>query len=355
MPGQAFSGTGRPQPLALGGLSTSQRRTQIVNNRPEEPANPVQVPFYHFSPPESIRPRGIVHFLGGAFAGATPQLLYPGLIRQLSKAGYAVISTPYAVTFRHLDCAQRVQEGLETALAELRGDRLRRWAVPQGLPLHGVGHSNGALLHLLIGCQLATPNQSNVIISFNNKEVKDAIPVPLDGLQAAVSTIPQTAFSQPAVTAFDFLRSAGDVLATVGVPVDKQQLLAVAPGLDQIGSVFEEVRNGNLEFTPPPEQSRAMIASRYRTPRTLLVRFMDDPVDETNVIYPILSGRGNRQGCEELVLPGSHATPCFGGDLPQVGRSFSPLDAILQGVNAFTQMDLNRCCDRVISWLDSTS
>ena len=44
--------------------------------------------------------------------------------------------------------------------------------------------------------------------------------------------------------------SAGDVLATVGVPVDKQQLLAVAPGLDQIGSVFEEVIS--CQRLPPP-------------------------------------------------------------------------------------------------------
>lgn len=60
-------------------------------------------------------------------------------------------------------------QAFEAAVSELRGDRLQRWAVPQGLPVHGVGHSNGALLHLLIGCQLRTPNQSNVIISFNNK------------------------------------------------------------------------------------------------------------------------------------------------------------------------------------------
>ena len=62
-------------------------------------------------------------------------------------------------------------QGFEAALAELRADRYQRWAVPQGLPVHGVGHSNGALLHLLIGCQQATPNTSNVIISFNNKYV----------------------------------------------------------------------------------------------------------------------------------------------------------------------------------------
>ncbi|KAK9843219.1 hypothetical protein WJX74_008833 [Apatococcus lobatus] len=350
---QLFAGPVRPQATASTTRPVLQRTPRILGT--PEPSRPVPVPLYHFSPPESYRPRGIVHFLGGAFAGATPQLLYPGLIRQLSKAGYAVISTPYAVTFRHLDCAQRVQEAFEAALAELRVDRLRRWAVPQGLPVHGIGHSNGALLHLLIGCQQATPNQSNIIISFNNKEVKDAIPVPLDGLQAAVSTIPQTAFSQPALTAFDLLRSAGDLLASVGVPVDKPQLLAAAPGLDQIRSVFEEVRNGDLEFTPPPEQSRAMISSRYRTPRTLLVRFADDPIDETRLMYPILSSRGSSQGCEELVLPGSHATPCFGADPPQVGRSFSPSDAILQGINAFAQMDLNRCCDRIIGWLDSTN
>lgn len=48
-----------------------------------------------------------------------------------------------------------------------------------------------------------TPVLTNVM---RCREVKDAIPVPLDGLQAAVSTIPQTAFSQPAVTAFDLLR-----------------------------------------------------------------------------------------------------------------------------------------------------
>ena len=35
--------------------------------------------------------------------------------------------------------------------------------------------------------------------------------------------------------------SAGDLLSSVGVAVDRQQLLAVAPGLDQIRSVFEEV------------------------------------------------------------------------------------------------------------------
>ena len=91
------------------------------------------------------------------------------------------------------------------------------WMVPRGLPVHGIGHSNGALLHLLIGSQGCSENASNVIISYNNKwvlkaaeqnrccpqccaewgpaarQVKEAIPVPLDGLQ----TLVQNARSSP--------------------------------------------------------------------------------------------------------------------------------------------------------------
>ena len=59
--------------------------------------------------PASGRPKATVHFLGGAFAGASPQLTYPLLIQMLAQAGYTVVSTPYAVTFKHLECASAVQ------------------------------------------------------------------------------------------------------------------------------------------------------------------------------------------------------------------------------------------------------
>ena len=52
-------------------------------------------------------------------------------------------------------------------------DTLRRtgqgWLVPDDQPIHGIGHSNGALLHLLIGSIYAPISASNVLISFNNK------------------------------------------------------------------------------------------------------------------------------------------------------------------------------------------
>ena len=52
-------------------------------------------------------------------------------------------------------------------------DTLRRngqgYLVPDDSPVHGIGHSNGALLHLLIGSIYAPASASNILISFNNK------------------------------------------------------------------------------------------------------------------------------------------------------------------------------------------
>ena len=45
----------------------------------------------------------------------------------------------------------------------------QEWMVPD-VAVHGLGHSNGALLHLLIGaCCQPQSRASNVLISFNNK------------------------------------------------------------------------------------------------------------------------------------------------------------------------------------------
>jgi len=50
--------------------------------------------------PRAAQVKGVIHFLGGAFAGAAPQLLYNSFVELLADAGYTTIATPYAVTFR---------------------------------------------------------------------------------------------------------------------------------------------------------------------------------------------------------------------------------------------------------------
>ena len=133
-------------------------------------------------PPRTGRVRGIVHFLGGAFVGAAPQLAYPLLLRRLSAAGYTVICVPYKVTFKHLECAAKVKERFEGAVRELE-DSGRGLMVPEGVPIVGLGHSNGSLMHMLGGA-LYSPGAvddrrvANAVMSFNNKQVSDAIPIP---------------------------------------------------------------------------------------------------------------------------------------------------------------------------------
>eukprot|EP00878_Enallax_costatus_P040893 GHUV01047301.1.p1 GENE.GHUV01047301.1~~GHUV01047301.1.p1 ORF type:complete len:166 (+),score=30.66 GHUV01047301.1:136-633(+) len=117
--------------------------------------------------PRAARVKGIIHFLGGAFAGAAPQILYNSFVEQLADAGYTTIATPYAVTFRHDQCAKQVRQMFLDSVAELKS-KGRSYLVPAKAPVLGVGHSNGALLHLLIGSLEPNATAGNVVISFNN-------------------------------------------------------------------------------------------------------------------------------------------------------------------------------------------
>lgn len=51
------------------------------------------------------RPKGIVHMVGGAFVGAAPQIAYSLLMDEISKGGYTVVTTPFKLSFKHLEVA----------------------------------------------------------------------------------------------------------------------------------------------------------------------------------------------------------------------------------------------------------
>lgn len=66
---------------------------------------------YVFRPPaDAGPPRGIVHFLGGAFVGAAPQVAYGALLKKLAAAGYVVIATPFQLRFDYLELCDQVCE-----------------------------------------------------------------------------------------------------------------------------------------------------------------------------------------------------------------------------------------------------
>ena len=115
-------------------------------------------------------PRALLHFLGGALVGASPHITYRYLCERLAEKGFLVVATPYQLSFDHLQTC----DGIITRFELMAPAIARQYGA---LPVVGIGHSCGALLHLLITCLFPdTPRAANALVSFNNKEVKEAVP-----------------------------------------------------------------------------------------------------------------------------------------------------------------------------------
>jgi len=92
------------------------------------------------------------------------------MLEKLASKGYLVVATPYDLSFDHLNTCDLVIsrfEKIAPTLARTYG----------ALPVVGIGHSLGALLHLLITSLFPdTPRAANALMSFNNKPVGEAVP-----------------------------------------------------------------------------------------------------------------------------------------------------------------------------------
>ncbi len=249
------------------------------------------------------RPVGIVHFLGGAFIAAAPQVTYRWLLEQLGRQGYLVVATPFLNTLDHVAIAREVLNRFETTLDRLKATRLLR---KQYLPIYGVGHSMGCKLHLLIGSLFSVERAGNILISFNNYPAKQAIPF---------------------LEQFNML----DQLTFL-----KQ--LNIKPAFD-------------VEFTPSPQQTNDLIAQQYAIRRNLLIKFINDEIDQTAILSPVLQQRFPNMVVLQR-LPGNHLTP-LGQDVNwKTGDSFTPFDAIGQWMKQGVYRDLNRLKLEMIRWLN---
>ncbi len=80
-----------------------------------------------------------------------------------------IVATPFSTGFDHLRLADEAQFRFNIAMRALRSEAGR-------LPIFGVGHSLGSLLHLLISARYGADRAGNVLLSFNNKPATDSIP-----------------------------------------------------------------------------------------------------------------------------------------------------------------------------------
>ena len=103
--------------------------------------------------------------------GAAPDISYRYVLERLAEKGFLIVATPYTLSFDYIATCDDIIgrfERIAPSLARQFGP----------VPVVGVGHSCGALLQLLITTLFPdTPRAANALISYNNKGVKDAIPL----------------------------------------------------------------------------------------------------------------------------------------------------------------------------------
>ncbi|GAU40612.1 hypothetical protein TSUD_189890 [Trifolium subterraneum] len=251
--------------------------------------------------PKSTEPNFVVHFVGGIFVGAAPQLTYRWFLERLSERGVLIIATPYASGFDHFLIADEVQFKFDRCYRTLQ-------ETVKDLPIFGVGHSLGSLVHLLIGSRYAVQRSGNVLMAFNNKEASSAIPLfspVLVPMAQNFGPLLSDIFSSPT------LRAGAEMtlkqLENVS-PIMKQ----VLPLVDQLLPLYMDLAKGREDFTPKPEETRRLIKSYYGVSRNLLIKFNDDSIDDTPTLAQVLSSEAAISSILDMSirkLPGDHVLP----------------------------------------------
>ncbi|CAH9112763.1 unnamed protein product [Cuscuta europaea] len=252
--------------------------------------------------PRNTKPKVLVHFVGGVFVGAAPQLTYRLFLERLAEKGILVIATPYASGFDHFLIADEVQ---------FKFDRCFRFLqeMVEDLPVFGIGHSLGSVIHLLIGSRYAVQRSGNILMSFNSKDASLAIPLFSPFLVPMAQSI-EPLLSQIAASPTVRLGAAMTLkqLQTLSPTVMKQ----VLPLVEQLPPLYMDLINGRENFTPRPEETKRLIKSYYGISRNLLIKFKDDTIDETSALAQLLSTDSAISSVLDMSirsLPGGHGLP----------------------------------------------
>ena len=217
-------------------------------------------------PPPEVAPIGIVHFVGGAFVGASPQFTYNLFLTKLAARGLVVITTPIVTGFDYLRIAD------EAAFKFGRAMRVLGFSDEAGdvaLPVWGMGHSLGALLQILINSRYATDRAGVALLSYNNRPVTEAIPLfsPLispmmQGLGPILQGLAASPMRFPLEIALNQLRGLS--------PPAVRDLL---PLLEQLRPLYADLASGRADFSPSKEETARLVRSYYAQRKNLLVRF----------------------------------------------------------------------------------
>jgi len=306
-------------------------------------------------------PKAIVHFLGGVFASPSPHVLYRHMLQRLAEKGYVIVANPFAVDFDYLQTADGILERYEMALPAVQR------AYTRELPQFAVGHSLGALMHTTIGSLFAesSPRYAGAaLLAHNNKQLRDAVPGFDDVFAPSLTPFSEVTKLSSYRNFIDSARAlrqstialARDVVGSSPNTAPYSSLFddfsEISGLIDQVPSVLEGIANGVREFTPSPDELRRALRSSYATPRTLVLSFAQDSIDESDVLEASLQGK---PGVERLRLGGTHLTPLAPDptSIPaSLMRQTLPANAQLEDLVNTVQQTAMRDLDTLVDSLD---
>lgn len=360
---------------------------------------------YLLRPPADTEPRALIHFLGGAIVGAAPDVTYRYVLERLAARGYLVVATPFNLSFDHLKTCDEVIAKFE----RIAGDLARQYGA---VPVVGVGHSCGALLQILITSLFPdTPRAANALLSYNNKPVKEAVPLfeevvapfftaiaarnetwyPSGTVAMALAVRLGRAAAKGEVPSDELLKDLAQFVTPkqllsilpedVSLPAQVRDALAAAvdpaasaldsagvlPVLSQAVDVFEqipllveEVADGAKDFNPTPASVRAAARRAYRARRTLLLQYDSDPLDESEEIEELLREaetvmRMKRPmitiDIQRRVLKGGHASPVLAPAVDVAERAEDILGADT-AKERLLYAEADATVEELVRWLD---
>ncbi|XP_072962074.1 uncharacterized protein [Typha angustifolia] len=325
--------------------------------------------------PKNSKPTSVVHFVGGIFVGAAPQLTYRFFLERLADKGALVIATPFASGFDHFLIADEAQFKFDRCLRYLKD-------TVNDLPTFGIGHSLGSVIHLLIGSRYAVQRNGNVLMAFNNKEASLAVPL------FSPVIVPMAQNFGPLLsqlTSSPTIRLGAEMamkqLESLSPPIMKQ----VLPLVEQLPPLYMDLVQGREDFTPKPEETRRLIKSYYGISRNLLIKFKDDNIDETSTLAQVLSSESTISSMLDISIrsmSGDHGLPLQqilpdvppamadavnrGGELLANLTAGTPWEAVAKEVGntlgtdsgilrAQISKDVNMLVDVIASWMTSNS
>ena len=235
------------------------------------------------------QPKGVIHFLGGAFFAAAPHISYSRMLETLAEAGYVIVATPFVnSTFDHRQIAIDVYKSFKRTRSKLFLDYF---------PLFGVGHSMGCKIHLLINSLYPSERAGNIFIAYNNYGAKQSIPL----FREFSGTIPEMSI---------------------------------------------------MEFTPSPLETMELVNQSYGVANNLLIKFQNDSIDEIAVLASQLKRKFDDKVTVKI-LPGTHVTSMGMDLKWQAGQSFTPVDAVFQWLRQGIHKDNSTLEQTLLTWLRS--